>query len=88
MGGATQNILQVTQGWELRADIRRKPHFLEGILSTTLRLDIVMLSKEGRKAMLVELTVPWEEGCEEAAERNKAKYQQLVQDCRDKGWTT
>ncbi len=36
----------------------------------------------------MELTVPWEEGCEEAAERKKGKYQQLVQDCRDKGWTS
>ncbi len=42
----------------------------------------------GKKIILVELMVPWEEGCEEAAERKKGKYQQLVQDCRDKGWTT
>ncbi|TRY94370.1 hypothetical protein DNTS_006263 [Danionella cerebrum] len=28
-----------------------------------------------------------EGGCEEAAGRKKAKYQQLVQDCRNKGWT-
>ena len=29
--------------------------------------------------IVVELTVLWEEGCEEAAERKKTKYQQLVQ---------
>ncbi|GAA6111674.1 uncharacterized protein LOC122132692, partial [Tachysurus ichikawai] len=42
---------------------------------------------EGRKIILVELTVPWEEGYEKAAERKRAKYQQLVEGCRDKGWT-
>lgn len=45
-----------------------------------------MWSPGEEKIIMVELTVPWEEGCEEAAERKKAKYQQLVQDCRDKGW--
>lgn len=36
----------------------------------------------------VELTVPWEEGCEERAEREKTKNHQLVQDSWDEGWTT
>lgn len=85
--GAKQNLLQSTHGWEMKADLGRKLHFPEEILSTTLRPDIIMWSKEGRKVILVELTVPWEEGCEEAAERKKAKCQQLVQDCQDKGWT-
>ena len=47
-----------------------------------------MWSPEGKKIILVELMVPWEEGCEEATERKKAKYQQLVQICQEKGWTT
>ncbi len=72
----------------MEVDLRRKLHFPEAVLSTTLRPDIIMWSPEGKKIILVELTVPWEEGCEEAAERKKAKYQQLVQDCQDKGWTT
>lgn len=32
-----------------------------------------------QKVILVELTVPWEEGCEEAYERNAPKYQHLSQ---------
>ena len=85
---ARQNLLQSAKGWEMEVDIRRKLHFHEAVLSTTLRPDIIMWSLEGKKIILVELTVPWEEGCEEAAENKKAKYQQFVQDCRDKGWTT
>ena len=34
----------------------------------------------------MELTVPWEEGCEEAAERKASKYKQLVDKCRENGW--
>jgi len=30
-----------------------------------------MWSPEGKKIILMELTMPWEEGCEEAAERKK-----------------
>ncbi len=77
-----------SQGWKMEVDLGRKLHFPEAVLSTTLRHDIIMWSPGGKKIILVELMVPWEEGCEEAAERKKGKYQQLVQDCRDKGWTT
>ncbi|KAK0135439.1 Retrovirus-related Pol polyprotein from type-1 retrotransposable element R2 [Merluccius polli] len=87
-GQAKQNLLQSAQEWELEVDLGRKLHFPEAVLSTTLRPDIVMWSLEGKKIILVELTVPWEENCEGAAERKKEKYQQLVLDCRDKGWTT
>jgi len=83
---ARQNLLQSAQRWEMEVDLGRKVHFPEVVLSTMLRPDIIMWSPEGGKIILVELTVPWEEGCEEAAESKKAKYQQLVEDCRDKGW--
>lgn len=36
--------------------------------------------------VLLELTVPWEEVCEQTFERNNVKYQDLLQDCRGKGW--
>ena len=34
----------------------------------------------------MELTVPWEERIEEAFERKKSKYQQLVEECQERGW--
>lgn len=36
--------------------------------------------------VLVELTVSWEDRMEEAHERKKAKYLQLVEACREIGW--
>lgn len=39
---------------------------------------MVIWSEQARKIILIELTVPWEEGCEEAHD--------LVQECKNKGW--
>ena len=36
--------------------------------------------------VMVELTVPWESRCEEAYERKKAKYSELQEQCKQKGW--
>ncbi|GAA6102828.1 uncharacterized protein LOC120495048 [Tachysurus ichikawai] len=72
---AKQNFLQSAKGWEIEVDLGRKLHFPEAVLATTLRPNIIMWSPEGRKIIMVELimVVPWEEGCEEAAERKRAK---------------
>ena len=35
---------------------------------------------------MLELTVPWEDRIEEAYERKKAKYSDLQEQCREKGW--
>ncbi|XP_063051962.1 major histocompatibility complex class I-related gene protein-like [Engraulis encrasicolus] len=71
----------------MRVDLGRRLQFPD-VVQTTLRPDIVLWSTKDEKLVLVELTVPWEEGCEEAYERKATKYQQLAQDCRDKGWQT
>lgn len=42
-------------------------------------------SEEAKKIILIELTFPWEENCEQAFERKSAKYQDLFHDCREKG---
>ncbi|XP_052268376.1 uncharacterized protein LOC127869755 [Dreissena polymorpha] len=45
-----------------------------------------MVSKKTKKIILVELTVPWENRCTQAHERKKAKYEDLVKECREAGW--
>ncbi|KAK0152385.1 hypothetical protein N1851_006099 [Merluccius polli] len=47
---------------------------------------MVIWSEVAKKVILIELTVPWEDGCSDAHERKATKYQDLVQQCRDKGW--
>ncbi|XP_066299893.1 uncharacterized protein [Branchiostoma lanceolatum] len=82
---AGNSILQKAKSWDLRVDLGRRLHF-PSVVHTRLRPDAVLWSEEGKKIVLIELTVPWEERCEEAYERKKNKYQDLLQECRDKGW--
>ena len=56
------------------------------VVQTTLRQDIVLWSKTGKKLIFIELTVPWETRCEEAYERKTAKYTELLDLCKEKGW--
>ncbi|KAI8485154.1 hypothetical protein Bbelb_370790 [Branchiostoma belcheri] len=84
-GRRDNSILQRAKSWELRVDLGRRMHFPQ-VVQTNLRPDAVLSSEDGKKIVMIELTVPWEEGCEEANERKRAKYQDLLQQCRDKGW--
>ncbi len=81
------SLLQSAQAWELRVDLKRRLQFPD-VVHTSWRPDAVLFYTEGKKIILVELTVPWEEGWEEAFERKSERYKGLVQDCRDKGWQT
>ena len=78
-------LLRQATSWEMRVDLRRKLVFPD-VVHTNLRPDIVIWSTHSRKIILIELTVPWEERCEEAYERKRAKYTELVEACRQKGW--
>ncbi|KAI8516136.1 hypothetical protein Bbelb_069490 [Branchiostoma belcheri] len=71
--------------WNLRVDLDRRLVFPEEIASTNLKPDVVLWSTQTKQIVLVELTVPWEERIEEAYERKALKYQNLLQDCVEKG---
>lgn len=79
---STKNLLQVAQSWEIRMDLGRKLHFPQ-VIQTSLKPHMVW---GGEEIILTELTVPWEDGCEEASERKAIKDQDLVQQCRVKEW--
>lgn len=80
-----KSLLQTAPAWEMRVDLGRRLHFPQ-VVQTSLRPDMVLWSEEAKKIILIELTVPWEDGCSEAHERKATKYHELVQQCRDKGW--
>ncbi|XP_053339380.1 uncharacterized protein LOC128510861, partial [Clarias gariepinus] len=79
-------LLNTAQDWKLQADLGRQLKFPEYILTTSLRPDMVLTSDASKQVVLVELTVPWEDRLEEAHERKKAKYAEIVVECRNKGW--
>lgn len=81
------NLLQKAQSWEMKVDLRERLQF-PPVVQTTLRPDAVLWSEEAKKIILIELTVSWEEGCKQAFERKSANYQDLLNDCREKGWSS
>ncbi|KAK0150652.1 hypothetical protein N1851_008245 [Merluccius polli] len=79
-------LLGTAPDWQMKADLGKQLRFPEHIVETTLRPDIVLFSDVTRQVVLLELTVPWEERMEEANERKRAKYTELVEECRRRGW--
>lgn len=55
------------------------------ITITTKRPDIILWSSVERHVLLVELTVPWKQGIQEAYERKKSCSADLVAECQEKG---
>lgn len=49
---------------------------------------MIIVSVSTKQLILMGLTVPWEECMEEANETKRAKYQELVEECRRQVWQT
>lgn len=79
-------LLGTARDWQLRVDLGKQLKFPENIMETTLRPDIVLFSDTSKQVIMLELTVPWEERIEEASERKREKYAELVEGCRGRGW--
>ncbi|XP_052237748.1 uncharacterized protein LOC127849064 [Dreissena polymorpha] len=80
-------IIASTSDWELMVDLK-KLKFPPDVASKTLHPDVLLLSIARMKLVLLDPTVPWEQRMEEALERNKAKSQPLLDECRRQGWKT
>nr|XP_061785060.1 uncharacterized protein LOC133576095 [Nerophis lumbriciformis] len=85
---APTGLLATARVWQLQVDLGRQLKFPERIARTSLRPDLVLTSDSTKQVVLLELTVPWEDRMEEAHERKKAKYLELVETCRESGWRT
>ena len=64
---------------------KKKLVFPPDIAARTLRPDMFLWSTVAKLAYTVELTVPWEDGVEEAFER---KYSELAIEAAQNGWKT
>nr|BAC82600.1 reverse transcriptase [Danio rerio] len=79
-------LLSMTRDWVMSVDLERQLKIPPHVTQSTLRPDIILVSEATRQLTLLELTVPWEERMEEAQERKRGKYQELVEQCRMNGW--
>lgn len=84
----TTGLLHKASDWQLEVNLGKQLRFPHHIAATRLRPDIIAISEASRQLIILEITVPWEERIEEANERKRAKYQELVEECRERGWRT
>ncbi len=87
VAGTTTCLLTPGKGWEMRVDLGTQLIFPTEITQTTLRPDAVVWATAAKKALIIELTVPWEEGIQAVHEFKRLKYSDLAAECRDGGWT-
>lgn len=85
---AARGLLKTASNWQLLVDLERQLQFPGFITPTTLRPDMVLLSTTSRQVAILEPTVPGEDQMEEATERKRAGYADLVEECRRQGWKT
>ncbi len=81
-------LLSTARDWAMTVDLERQLKIPTHITQSKLRPDIILVSEATKQLILLELTVPWEERMEEAQERKREKYQELMEDCRRNGWRT
>ena len=81
-------LLAAVRDCELLVDLKGQLKFPPDLATIMSRPDVLLLSRATKRVVLIELTVPWEERIEEAHERKKAKYQPMLDECRQRGWKT
>lgn len=62
-------------------NLRKLLRFIPAIVDTRLLPDILLVSRKTKHVVMLELTVP----LADQIARQKNKYQQLVQECQEKG---
>ena len=70
--------------WKIAADLDDPLVF--PLVATTQRPDLVLWCVEKKKAILMELTVSWEENIRAAEERKEQRYRNLIERCEEDGW--
>eukprot|EP00064_Thunnus_orientalis_P002837 superscaffoldBa00000219_g2845 len=85
---SSPRCLSPGKDWQIMVNIGKQLHLSPEITTTPLWPDIVLWSTAAKNALLIELTIPWEEGMQAANERKRAKYSDLAVECREAGWTT
>lgn len=80
------STLQGASDWELSVDLKRKLVFPQDVAVTSLRPDLVLISRSTKTIIVAELTVPWEERLATSHQLKKAKYQDLIDEAVLKGW--
>ena len=82
----TRSFLEEAQDWQLMVDLDGQLKIPEEIVVTTHRPDMVLISKNNKKMVVVELTVPMECRVEVSNELKKKRYADLEEAVKPQGW--
>lgn len=74
--------------YQITADLMDTYSFPSHITPTNLRPDLVLWSDVKRRLYIAELTICFETGFEEAAERKRARYTDIAEEAQRQGYNT
>lgn len=80
---AKRTILRVQKRWTVLVDSVLPSE----VVMSSQRPDLVLFDEDAKHVVLGELTVPWEEGIDEAHERKLLRYQNLVSESKERGYS-
>ena len=72
--------------WQVAVDLGSPLIF--PLVETNQRPDIVVWSDDKKKAIVMELTVSWEDNIKLAEDRKAERYEKLIERCETEGWDT
>ena len=70
--------------WKVAADLDTPLVF--PLVATLQRPDLVVWSDDQKRAIIMELTISWEDNIKAAEERKAERYEKLVEQCEEAGW--
>ena len=79
-------LLSTAPDWELFVDLGEQVKFSDYIVQTQLRPDMILVLNIMKQVIMWELTVSWEENRAKSHKRKLTIYQELVEQCKMKGW--
>ena len=56
------------------------------LVATAKRPDLVIWSRDKKRAIIMELTVSWEDNIKAAEDRKESIYKELIERCEEEGW--
>ena len=78
--------LSSAKDWTMRVDLESRLKIPEEIVVTSLRPDVIVISKTTKQLGIIELTVPTEERIEISGELKRLKYEEIAQEAKKNGW--
>ena len=79
--------LSSAKDWKLTVDLESSLKIPRDICNTSLRPDLILVSRKTKQMGILELTVPNEDRIEVSGELKRAKYEPIAHEAKQNGWS-